>query len=191
MAENLRVTNIQCAFDPIRSGKKVTSLDTLTADQSNAPKSVVDPVIFATSLVKNRFFLFTQRETSDKERDIYNEKPTAEEMLSAQKGEETRRIAEEATLHTSFGDITIKLFGNECPKTVENFTVHARNGYYNGLIFHRTIKQFMIQTGCPEGTGRGGESIWGGDFEDEWTVLYQRNFRNNVAIIFFLKFCIL
>lgn len=66
------------------------------------------------------------------------------------------------------GDIYIKLFGNETPKTVENFTVHSRNGYYNGMKFHRVIKNFMIQTGCPLGNGRGGESIWGGDFEDEF-----------------------
>ena len=54
-----------------------------------------------------------------------------------------------------------------CPKTVENFCVHASDGYYNGHIFHRVIRQFMIQTGDPTGTGTGGESIWGGEFEDE------------------------
>lgn len=53
------------------------------------------------------------------------------------------------------------------PKTVENFVVHTRNGYYNGHIIHRVIKGFMVQTGCPNGTGTGGESIWGGEFEDE------------------------
>lgn len=58
-----------------------------------------------------------------------------------------------------------RLFGTECPKTVENFTVHSRNGYYDGLIFHRVIKGFMIQTGDPLGDGTGGESIWGGEFE--------------------------
>lgn len=61
-----------------------------------------------------------------------------------------------ATIYTSFGDITIKLFGVECPKTVENFTTHARNGYYDNLIFHRVIKGFMIQTGDPNGDGTGG-----------------------------------
>ena len=54
-------------------------------------------------------------------------------------------------IHTSLGDIHLKLFPNECPKTVENFCVHARNGYYNGHIFHRVIKAFMIQTGDPLG----------------------------------------
>lgn len=62
----------------------------------------------------------------------------------------------------------MKLFATECPKSVENFCVHSKNGYYNGHIFHRVIKGFMIQTGDPTGTGTGGESIWGGDFKDEF-----------------------
>lgn len=62
----------------------------------------------------------------------------------------------------------MKLFATECPKTVENFCVHSKNGYYNSHIFHRVIKGFMIQTGDPTGTGTGGQSIWGGDFKDEF-----------------------
>ncbi len=73
-----------------------------------------------------------------------------------------------AVLHTTMGDITIKLFPEKAPKTVENFTTHIKNGYYNGLIFHRVIKDFMIQGGDPTGTGMGGESIWGHNFEDEF-----------------------
>ena len=61
------------------------------------------------------------------------------------------KLYENAVIHTSLGDIHLKLFPNECPKTVENFCVHARNGYYNGHIFHRVIKAFMIQTGDPLG----------------------------------------
>lgn len=71
-------------------------------------------------------------------------------------------------MKTSMGDIKIKLFPKEAPKTVENFLTHAKNGYYNGLIFHRVIKDFMIQGGDPTGTGMGGESIWGPRFEDEF-----------------------
>lgn len=74
-----------------------------------------------------------------------------------------------AIMHTTMGDIKIKLFKDETPKTFENFTTHAKNGYYNGLIFHRVIKDFMIQGGDPMGTGMGGESIWGRSFEDEFT----------------------
>lgn len=74
-----------------------------------------------------------------------------------------------AVMHTTKGDISIKLFPEQAPKAVENFTTHAKNGYYNGLIFHRVIKDFMIQGGDPLGTGTGGESIWGAPFEDEFT----------------------
>ena len=74
-----------------------------------------------------------------------------------------------AIIKTNMGEIKIKLFPQFAPKTVENFTTHAKNGYYDGLIFHRVIKDFMIQGGDPTGTGCGGESIWGRSFEDEYT----------------------
>lgn len=67
-----------------------------------------------------------------------------------------------------FGSIYVKFFSKEAPKAVENFITHAKNGYYDGLTFHRIIEDFMIQGGDPTGTGRGGESIWGDDFEDEF-----------------------
>ncbi len=73
-----------------------------------------------------------------------------------------------AVLETTQGKIEIELRPDLAPKTVENFTTHIKNGYYNGLIFHRIIKNFMIQGGDPTGTGRGGESIWGGKFKDEF-----------------------
>lgn len=73
-----------------------------------------------------------------------------------------------AIMHTSMGDISIRLFADKAPRTVENFVTHAKNGYYNGLIFHRVIKDFMIQGGDPTGTGCGGESIWGQPFADEF-----------------------
>ena len=70
-------------------------------------------------------------------------------------------------LETNQGDIEIKLKPDVAPKACENFTKLAEKGYYDGLIFHRVIKGFMIQGGDPTGTGRGGESIWGRSFEDE------------------------
>ena len=83
----------------------------------------------------------------DADRDVFNEKPTKEDIVAS--ATETKgavaRLYEQATLHTSVGDIHVQLFPQECPKSVENFCVHARNGYYNGHIFHRVIKQFMIQ----------------------------------------------
>ena len=70
----------------------------------------------------------------------------------------------EATMTTNHGDITFELFDEDAPKTVENFRTLARKGFYDGLIFHRIIKDFMIQGGCPKGTGTGGP---GYEFEDE------------------------
>lgn len=73
-----------------------------------------------------------------------------------------------AVMHTTMGDISIRFFPEHAPKTVENFTTHAKNGYYDGLKFHRVINDFMIQGGDPQGTGCGGESIWGAPFKDEF-----------------------
>ncbi|KXT78292.1 peptidylprolyl isomerase [Streptococcus sp. DD13] len=71
----------------------------------------------------------------------------------------------QVVLHTSKGDITIKLFPELAPLAVQNFLTHAKEGYYNGLTFHRVIKDFMIQGGDPNGNGTGGESIWKGKDE--------------------------
>ena len=75
----------------------------------------------------------------------------------------------EAVMHTNRGAVTIALFPELAPKTVENFVGLAKDDYYNGIIFHRVIADFMIQGGDPTGTGMGGESIFGGQFEDEFT----------------------
>ncbi|EIX6335181.1 peptidylprolyl isomerase [Listeria monocytogenes] len=76
----------------------------------------------------------------------------------------------EAEMITNRGTISIKLFPEIAPKTVENFVTHSKNGYYDGLIFHRVIPEFMIQGGDPDGRGTGGESIWGESFEDEFST---------------------
>ena len=73
-----------------------------------------------------------------------------------------------AKIKTNMGDIEIELFSDKAPKTVENFVGLASKNYYNGVIFHRVIKDFMIQGGDPTGTGRGGESYFGAPFEDEF-----------------------
>ena len=76
-----------------------------------------------------------------------------------------------AVLETTQGPVEIRLFPEIAPKTVENFVGLIKKGYYNGIIFHRVIKKFMIQGGDPTGTGRGGESIWGKTFADEVSPL--------------------
>jgi len=74
-----------------------------------------------------------------------------------------------ATIHTNLGDLTVKLFDDVAPKTVKNFVELAETGYYDGVIFHRIIRDFMIQGGDPTGTGMGGASIYGEKFEDEFS----------------------
>jgi peptidylprolyl isomerase domain and WD repeat-containing protein 1 len=135
-----------------------------------------DPTIFCCAYKKNRFYSFSRREPSEEEgtaRDIFNEKPSKEDMevaaLNISSASGTKgKLAKIATIHTTFGDIHIRLFGDKCPKAVENFTRLSQEGYYNGVIFHRVIRNFMIQTGDPEGDGTGGTSCWGRDFEDEF-----------------------
>jgi peptidyl-prolyl cis-trans isomerase B (cyclophilin B) len=70
----------------------------------------------------------------------------------------------QATMHTNHGEIQLELFDEDAPKTVDNFVKLSKDGYYDGLIFHRVIRDFMIQGGCPQGTGTGGP---GYEFEDE------------------------
>lgn len=80
-------------------------------------------------------------------RDIFNEKPVEEELLGGDGAVQEQALPAAATLHTSVGDIMVKLHHEQCPRTVENFSTHAKNGYYDTALFHRIIKNFMIQTG--------------------------------------------
>lgn len=73
-------------------------------------------------------------------------------------------------MHTNHGDIAMILFEEQAPKTVKNFLELAKQGYYDGVIFHRVIPEFMIQGGDPSGTGMGGQSIYGHSFEDEFSM---------------------
>ena len=147
-------------------------------EEMNKAATTADPLFVCTAFKKSRFYLFSSREPVEDEsleggRDVFNEKPTAAEIVM--ESEQSTILGKDAILRTSMGDVHIKLFGTECPRTVENFTVHARNGYYDGIIFHRVIQGFMVQTGDPLGDGTGGESIWGGEFDDE----FHRNLRHD------------
>lgn len=89
-----------------------------------------------------------------------------------------------AAVQTNKGTIRFELLESDAPKTTENFITLAERGYYNGVIFHRVIKGFMIQGGDPTGTGRGGESAWGGRFNDEInssSALYQRGYKKGTV----------
>eukprot|EP00095_Tigriopus_kingsejongensis_P002439 snap_masked-scaffold380_size190731-processed-gene-0.11 protein:Tk02439 transcript:snap_masked-scaffold380_size190731-processed-gene-0.11-mRNA-1 annotation:"glutamine-dependent nad(+) synthetase" len=171
-SEHLRFLNVSLFQDLIKHSNVAPSIEVQASENPALDDGVVDPTLFATALKKNRFYCFSKRQPKDTgnvdaERDVFNEKPSKDEIIAATEEKGAPRLFEKATLHTSLGDIQVKLFARECPKTVENFCVHAKNGYFNGHIFHRVIKQFMIQTGDPTGIGTGGESIWGGEFEDE------------------------
>lgn len=163
-----------------------------------------DPTLFVTAVGTKRFYCFSNRDpgiaadgkpkdeqggseggTGAYGRDILNEMPDDVDLSSSgasrtDKGGRGGGVPEttlptKAVIRSSHGDIHLKLFPTECPRTVENFTTHAKNGYYNNVIFHRVIKGFMIQTGDPMGTGTGGKSIWGQEFEDE----INRNLRHD------------
>ena len=84
-------------------------------------------------------------------------------------------------MRTNYGDLLFRMFPDRAPQACENFLTHAKNGYYDGLIFHRVINDFMIQGGDPTGTGMGGESIWGKAFEDEFDVDLH-NFRGALSM---------
>lgn len=87
---------------------------------------------------------------------------TVEQLMDLKEGEKLVAVVE-----TNLGTFDIEFYTKQTPKTVQNFVQLAAKGYYNGLIFHRVIKDFMIQGGDPTGTGMGGESIYGKTFEDE------------------------
>jgi cyclophilin family peptidyl-prolyl cis-trans isomerase len=89
-----------------------------------------------------------------------------------------------AIIETDKGSIEIQFFQSEAPKAVENFRLLAEHGYYDKLTFHRIVKEFMIQGGDPQGDGKGGESAWGGTFEDEIdpsSPIYQRGYRRGIV----------
>ena len=111
------------------------------------------PLLIAIICYSNR-----DPQRKDGDRDVLNEKPTKEEQIAASGASNAGpQISHKACIHTVLGDIHVNLFPDKCPKTVENFVTHARNGYYNNHIFHRVIKAFMVQTGDPTGTGMGGK----------------------------------
>lgn len=95
----------------------------------------------------------------------------ANQILFSQQKKDKKKMVDSMTvaiIQTNMGTIELELFADKTPKTVENFVGLANKGYYNGVLFHRVIDNFMIQGGDPTGTGRGGQSLWGGKFEDEF-----------------------
>jgi len=166
--------------------KEVAQGESVIEGESSAQEKA-DPIALCTAYKKPRFFLFSTREppesTADYGRDIFNEKPSKEDAAVAASIRTENPLGKQATIHTTMGDIVVKLFFQECPKTIENFTVHSKKGYYDNTIFHRVIQGFMVQCGDPQGDGTGGESIWGGEFEDEFhrSLKHDRPFTLSMA----------
>lgn len=140
-----------------------------------------DALFIALAFRKKRLYVFSHDdplETEDVDedvmlrRDVLNEPPDADDRLVMDGISAKDKVGSEAILRTTMGDIHFKLFPDEVPRTIENFVGHSKSGYYDGVIFHRVIKGFMLQTGDPLGDGTGGESIWGGEFEDEFVREY-------------------
>ncbi len=136
-------------------------------------------LIASTSLILSIFLLGacgSSKDTKTKNSDDAKQtSATKEEKVDLNKLELPQlstEVAENESLvemETTEGKIKIKLFPEQAPKTVENFITHAKDGYYDGLKFHRVIDDFMIQSGDPKGDGTGGESIWDKPFEDEFS----------------------
>jgi len=99
---------------------------------------------------------------------VLNEATPASKTVVTTDKKEDSKDSTIVVLETNQGNVEIKLFPKIAPLAVENFVTHTKNGYYNGLIFHRVIKNFMVQGGDPTGTGTGGESIWKENFADEF-----------------------
>ena len=172
-------------------GRDNRKMRRIPIDSDARPSTLApDPILLCCAYRKERFYLFTQREPELGDevgpgRDVFNERPTGE-FAGAVTGAVTSSVVDlprGAVIHSTYGDIWLKLFPDECPRTVENFVTHAKNGYYDGVLFHRVIKGFMVQTGDPLGDGTGGSSIWGGEFEDEIsrTLKHDRPFTLSMA----------
>ncbi|KAI9782451.1 MAG: hypothetical protein M1839_004937 [Geoglossum umbratile] len=169
--ENIRALNL-CLYQgqPQKKGVVTVSM-AASANPLLQDAEARDPMLVCTGSGKGRFYMFTNEEEINKsERDIQNEKPK-QLVVGKQTEVKPAESGTAAVLHTTYGDIHIRLFPEAAPKAVENFVTHSKNGYYNNTIFHRVIRKFMIQCGDPLGDGTGGESIWGKEFEDEFSTL--------------------
>lgn len=126
---------------------------------------------------KNKITLRNTTKTEEKVEEEETEENSLEDVDFEASAEHQMSMPEEgetiAIMHVKdFGDIKFKFFEDVAPKAVENFLTHAENGYYDGVIFHRVMNEFMIQGGDPTGTGSGGESIWNENFQAEVSYEY-------------------
>lgn len=191
-AETQRFMNL-ALYQGAPRKKGLVTLEMAASDNPAFKESeTLDPTLYCTAYKRNRFYCFSKREADSEEgggtsggRDIFNEKPSREEQTVAASQSAASKSGSSAIIHTSYGDIHVRLFPEYAPKAVENFVGLAKKGYYDNIIFHRVIKGFMIQTGDPFGDGTGGESLWSHDFEDEFhrAVKHDRPYTLSMANI--------
>jgi peptidylprolyl isomerase domain and WD repeat-containing protein 1 len=130
------------------------------------------PMVILTAFERQRIYLFTEKSPESAKRDVFNEKASQERLITPVKHRKQTVMKWPllATLHTAMGSIKFRMFVEECPLAVENFVTLARRGYFDGIRIHRVVRDFCVQTGDPTGSGYGGESAWGGTFEDEFPI---------------------
>lgn len=158
----------------------VMTLDTEHAAASNSiirARTSRPPLVVGLANTTS-MYLFAHHQTVASERAVHDGTLTHRSGASI-----TIEVFKKVTIHTTLGDITIELYPQLVPRTVENFTTLCQRHYYNNVIFHRVIPGFMIQTGDPQGTGQGGDSAWGGSFADEFHRLlnHERPFTVSMA----------
>lgn len=131
-------------------------------------KKTIKKLLLTCGLIAGSMTLFTACSKSDtskeKETTVDTTNIEVDQLAAPQAGDTVAEITVK-----DFGVIKVRFFANVTPKAYENFITHAKDGYYDGLTFHRIIDDFMIQGGDPKGTGSGGESIWEEPFEDEFS----------------------
>jgi len=142
--ESHRFTNL-ALYQGAPKRKGVTNL-TMAASENPllAEAEAIDPILFCTAFRKTRFFMFTIDGEAKGDRDVYNEKPTRDDKAALEDANKPTQTGTVAVMHTTLGDIFIKLFPNAAPKAVENFCTLAKNGYYDGTIFHRVIPKYVL-----------------------------------------------
>lgn len=160
------------------------------ASSSSASKEKTEQTATSSSSEKDQKKIEEEQKKLEQLRKDFNDAMTNENAVFPQLSNEVAEDEAEVKITTTEGDITVKLFPKYAPLAVENFLTHAKEGYYNGLLFHRVINNFMIQTGDPKGDGTGGESIWkdkdkskdsGTGFENEYSP-YLYNLRGALAM---------
>ena len=160
------------------------------ANSSSSSKEKTEQTATSSSSEKDQKKIEEEQKKLEQLRKDFNDAMTNENAVFPQLSNEVAEDEAEVKITTTEGDITVKLFPKYAPLAVENFLTHAKEGYYNGLLFHRVINNFMIQTGDPKGDGTGGESIWKGKdkskdsgtgFENEYSP-YLYNLRGALAM---------